>query len=436
MLHIYNKVFRRIASVALVAACLTARGAGSSLDDALALCRRTYEYVAKSIPANEAKRFAQEMAVDAKWAATAKTPAERAIVEKVVRRLRRRILFAHPDLQFDRLLCVQRDVPYSRFNHMIDQYLGRFSHAGPGLVVIENWRTFPEKKLLLAGKLPTGCVLNPDLHWDADRVIFAFCDHTRKPEADAEALKVPKVDPSETLDRATVHRRYFIYECAIDGSWVRQLTGGPGDPMETAGGRQTVLIEDMDPCYLPDGGFVFTSTRCQTFGRCHWGRYTPSFLLYRGEVPPVGAPAPYDCRIRRLSFGEANEWEPSVLDDGRIAFTRWLVATATPHHGITGGSLYILDPRKGEDGLAPITRLTPEVPFPESEGWKQPGTYAAPMPVNDTLFFASYCDDPGWYPHGHPQWAGGMAAWPEPRSSAIWLSTRTPPTARTTRFRL
>ena len=445
------------------------RSAASSLDDALALCRRTYAYVAKAIPAKEAQRFAQEMAVDLKWAAAAKTPAERAIVEKVVRRLRRRILFAHPDLQFDRLLCVQRDVPYSRFSHMIDQYLGRFSNAGPGLVIIENWRTFPEKKLLLDGKLPEGCVLNPDLHWDADRVLFAFCDHTRKPEADAEALKVPKVDPTEKLDRSTVHRRYFIYECAIDGSWVRQLTGGPGDPMETVGGRQTVLIEDLDPCYLPDGGFVFTSTRCQTFGRCHWGRYTPSFLLYRGEVPPVGASAPYDCRIRRLSFGEANEWEPSVLDDGRIAFTRWdyvnryssrfhslwtmrpdgtsvahlygnwscdiagsaevkgipgshlLVATATPHHGITGGSLYLLDPRKGEDGLQPVTRLTPEVPFPESEGWMLPGTYAAPMPVNDTLFFASYVDDPGWYPRGHPQHVGGMAAWPEPRSSAIWL---------------
>ena len=106
MLYKYKTFFCRIASTAFVAACLIARGAGSSLDDALALCRRTYEYVAKSIPAHEAKRFAQEMAVDAKWAATAKTPAERAIVEKVVRRLRRRILFAHPDLQFDRLLCV------------------------------------------------------------------------------------------------------------------------------------------------------------------------------------------------------------------------------------------------------------------------------------------------------------------------------------------
>ena len=446
----------------------TAFGA-SSLDEALDLCRRTYDYVAKSIPEKEARRFAREMKVDEKWAASAKSPAERAIVEKVVRRLRRRILFAHPDLQFDRLLCVQRDVPFSQFNHMVDQYLGRFSHAGPGLVVLENWRTFPEKKVLLAGKLPEGCVFNPDLHWDADRIIFAFCDHTRPPEADAAALKVPKILSPKVPEHHLVHRRYFIYECAADGSWVRQLTGGPGDPMETVDGRQTVLIEDVDPCYLPDGGFLFSSTRCQTFGRCHWGRYTPSFLLYRGEVPPVGASAPFDCRIRRFSFGEANEWEPSVMDDGRIVYTRWdyidrnavpfqslwaarpdgtavshlygnwsrsiyvateaksvpgtplVVATGGAHHAITGGSLFLFDARKGEDGFEPVTRLTPEIPFPESEGWKFPGFYAAPMPVNDTLFFASYTDDPGWYPPGHPQHVGGMAAWPESRSSAIWL---------------
>jgi hypothetical protein len=449
-------------------AARSARGA-SSLDEALGLCRRTYDYVAKSIPEKTARRFMQEMKADERWAAAARSPAERAIVEKVVRRLRRKILFAHPDLQFDRLLCVQRDVPFSKFNHMVDQYLGRFSHAGPGLVVLDNWRTFPEKKMLLAGKLPEGCVLNPDLHWDADRIIFAFCDHTRRPEADAKALKVPKILDPKVPEHHLVHRRYFIYECAVDGSWVRQLTGGPGDSMETAAGRQTVMIEDIDPCYLPDGGFLFSSTRCQTFGRCHWGRYTPSFLLYRGEVPPTGAAAPFDCRIRQFSFGEANEWEPSVMDDGRIAYTRWdyinrnssrfhslwavrpdgtsvshlygnwsrlitgsaevrsvpgthlLVATATAHHAITGGSLYLIDPRKGEDGAAPVTRLTPEIPFPESEGWKFPGFYAAPMPVNDTLFFASYTDDPGWYPPGHPKSVSGMAAWPESRSSAIWL---------------
>ena len=462
-----NRTILTVGAVALMTAVPMARA--DSLDDALALCRRTYDYVAKAIPETQAKPFAQELSVDERWAASAKNARERAIVEKVVRRLRRRILFAHPDLQFDTLLCVQRDVPFSKFNHMVDQYLGRFSQAGPGLIALTNWRTFPEKRILLAGKLPEGCVLNPDLHWDADRLLFAFCDHTRPPEADAVRLKVPKIMDPNVPEHHLVHRRYFIYECAADGSWVRQLTGGPGDPMETAEGRQTVLIEDLDPCYLPDGGFVFTSTRCQSFGRCHWGRYTPSFLLYRGEVPPVGATAPFTCNVRQLSFGEANEWEPSVMEDGRLAYTRWdyidrnavpfqslwamrpdgtavshlygnysrnifvvteakripgspvLVATGGAHHMVTGGSLFLFDARKGEDGTDPVTRLTPEIPFPESEGWKFPGYYAAPMPVNDTLFFASYTDDPGWYPPGHPKRAEGMAAWPEPRSSAIWL---------------
>jgi len=457
-----------------ICACLTAWTArADTADEALALCRRTYDYVAKSgVDKKVLARFAQEMAVDAKWIAEANTPAERAMAEKITRRLRRRILFAHPDLQFKRLLAVQRGVPFTPEHHMVDQYVGRHSQPGPGLVVLENWQTRPEKKLLLAGKLPTGTVLNPDLHWDADRLVFAFCDHTRRPEADPHAVKAPghMPDTAPEAELARVHRRYFLYECAADGSWVRQLTGCPGDRMETMDGRQTVLIEDADPCYLPDGGLVFTSTRCQNFGRCHWGRYTPSFQLYRGELPPVGAAAALRD-VRPLSFGEANEWEPAVMQDGRIAYTRWdyidrnaiwfqslwstrpdgtsvahlygnysrtmtvttevkpvpgtslLVGTAGAHHMVTGGSLFLFDARKGEDGEDPLVRLTPEIPFPESDGWKLPGFYAAPMPVNDTLFFASYVDDPMWYPEGHPSHVRSyMASWQtNPAGSGIWL---------------
>ena len=139
-------------------------------------------------------------------------------------------------------------------------------------------------------------------------MLFAFCDHTAKRPTAAEGVKVPtvltggnkgenadiirKLDPEnpcfkdakgEYDPNPVAHLRYFVWEAALDGSWVRQLTGTPKDPMETWGGRQTSLIEDADPCYLPDGGFVFNSTRCQSFGRCHWGRYTPAFLLYRAD---------------------------------------------------------------------------------------------------------------------------------------------------------
>jgi len=452
-------------------------------EEALALADRTYAYVAKALGVEALADEKTELEADRKWLAAAKTDRERATVEKEIRRLRRRILFRHPDLQFKKLLAVQRGIPYTRENHMVDQYLGRWSRPGPGLVVLEDWQTAPKKRSLLGDKLPKGTVMNPDLNWEADRILFSFCDHTAASPADAQALKVPevvvrndawvkKVDPTHPVygpgfekggERAVSHRRYFIYECAADGSWVKQITGGPADPMATQGGRQTALIEDADPCYLPDGGFVFSSTRGQNFGRCHWGRYVPSFLLYRADAG--------GANIRQLSFGEANEWEPAVMNDGRVAYTRWdyinrhavwfqslwatrpdgtavshvygnysedigvvtetkaipgsrlLLCTASAHHNITSGSLFLLDPTVGEDGLKPVTRVTPEVPFPESEGWNTPGAYASPFPVNDTLFFCAYSDETLGYPDYHPRHRREeyMAAWPSPNAFGIWL---------------
>jgi len=461
----------------------TAAARTGSPEAALALADRTYAYVAKALGAAALADEKAELEADRKWLAEAKTESMRATVEKEIRRLRRRILFRHPDLQFAKLLAVQRGIPYTRENHMVDQYLGRWSRPGPGLVVIEDWQRAPKKRSLLGGKLPAGTVMNPDLNFDADRILFSFCDHTAQPPADAQALKVPevvvrddawvkKVDPTHPVygpgfkaggERAVAHRRFFIYECAADGSWVKQLTGGPGDPMETQGGRQTALIEDIDPCYLPDGGFAFSSTRGQNYGRCHWGRYVPSFLLYRADAG--------GRNIRQLSFGEANEWEPAVMNDGRIAYTRWdyinrhavwfqslwatkpdgtavshvygnysedigvvtetkaipgsrlLLCTASAHHNITSGSLFLLDPAVDEDGLKPVTRVTPEVPFPESEGWNTPGACCSPFPVNDTLFFCAYSDETLGYPDYHPRHRREeyMAAWPAPNAFGIWL---------------
>ena len=450
-------------------------------DDALALAQRTLAYVEKS-----AKRpgMAAELNALEQRLPQARGAAARAALEKEIRALRRKIIFSHPALNFDKLLASQRGLPYTYAPHMVDQYTGRCSRPGPGLVVIEDWKGTPRKIEPLKGKLPLGTVLNPDLHWDGDRVIFAFCDHTSKRPPEAEGVVAPTVlveqargkvgdlirqfDPEnpcykekgKAYDPTPVsHLRYFIWEAAVDGSWVRQLTGTLSDPMETWGGRQTVLIEDADPCYLPDGGFAFNSTRCQSFGRCHWGRYTPAFLIYRADGN--------GSNIRQLSFGEANEWEPAVLNDGRLAYTRWdyinrnavwyqslwtmkpdgtgtahfyghytmhpgiqtevqpipgthvVVATAAAHHFITAGSLITIDTRKGEDGPEPLTRVTPEIPWPESEGWDLRGCFASPYPVNDTLFFASFSPEKLLVPESQrtSQWG----QWPSNKAFGLWL---------------
>jgi hypothetical protein len=63
------------------------------------------------------------------------------------------------------------------------------------------------------------------------------------------------------------------------------------------------------------------------------------------------------------------------------------------HHGYTAGSIIVVDPREGDDGGAPITRITPEIEFPETEGWPT-GAYANPYPLSEDLFLVAYTPEP------------------------------------------
>lgn len=373
-------------------------------EEALDLAQRTWEFVnaARPLPA-EHQRLDSLRAEVAAATATADWQA----LYLQVRRLRREIILQHPALDFDRLVVVKRGPPL--YSHMVDQYEGRHSQAGDGLVLLRDWKTRPQATVLLQGQLPVGAVGHADLSYDARRIIFGFCDHT--------------VQPREL-------RRFMLYEHNLDTGKVRQVTGVPGvDPQEGWAGRKTVLIEDFDPCYLPDGGIIFVSTRNQGFGRCHGGRYTPSYVLYRCEAD--------GSQLKRLSYGEANEWNPSVLPDGRVLYTRWdyinrhdtvlqslwttrpdgtavahyygnstrnpcmvaqaraipgsdlIVALAMAHHSFSSGSLFTVDRRRGEEGQDPIVRLTPESSFPETEAMPS-GSYCDPWPLSANLYLASY----------------------------------------------
>ena len=378
------------------------------------LARKTLAYVQKSVAR---PKMAAELATLTKRCALARgnTVALQAVTKELAA-LRRKIILSHPGLDFDRMLITQNPPP--GYSHNCDQYLGRHSRPGPGLTVLDDWKTNPRATVLLADKLPRGATWKPKLSWDARRVVFAFCDHTEQKKE---------------------LRRYFIHEAAIDGSWVRRITGTPHDGFERWGGRKTVLIEDGDPCYLPDGGIAFVSTRIQGFGRCHNGRYTPSLMLHRADPPPGRAPGP--ANIRQISFAEANETDPVVLPDGRLVFTRWdyinryvtkfhmlwytrpdgstqanfygadtevpwmvssaapipdskkVVALATGHHSFSTGCIITIDTTVGENGPGPIRRITPEIPFFEAEAGRIQGCYSTPWPITEDLFLAAYSPD-------------------------------------------
>jgi hypothetical protein len=394
----------------------------------LELARRTLEFVelaARRPQFAAALQALEKQVADARPAADAHGMA----LYTQVAELRRQIILSHPLLNFDRLLIDKRSGRLPE--HMCDQYLGRHSQQAPGLVILDSWKDHPRETVLLEGKLPPGGTIHPDLSFDGQRVLFAFADHSTA--------------------RTGPLRGYFIYELSLATGQVRQVTGTAKDPMLGQLGRETVLIEDMNPCYLPDGGFAFISTRSQQFGRCHGGRYVPSYTLYRGELD--------GSNLRPLSFNESNEWGPSVMHDGLLLYTRWdyinrhdtrfqslwvmrpdgtttahyygnnssspcligearaipgshkAVATAAAHHGQTLGTLIIVDPRKGQDHGQPLTWITPELAFPESgvpEGItltarpleedvgrvggdsRRSARAGTPFPLSEDLFLAAY----------------------------------------------
>lgn len=127
----------------------------------------------------------------------------------------------------------------------------------------------------------TGVVNRFDLSFDARRIVFDF-----KPSA---------------------HEGYRLYEVNVDGTGLRPLTApDPSAPRKT---------DDMQPCYLPDGGIAFTSTRTQYGVLCDGGDRLTVCNLWRIEADGSG--------LRQLSNSPLNEQSPTLLPDGRILYKRW-----------------------------------------------------------------------------------------------------------------
>jgi len=333
-------------------------------------------------------------------------------------RLRRKIAFANPLLDFQRILFIKREFmagSHRQGNHMCDQYFGFHTIRGGGLFVLDSaFSDRPTVRDLLASpvcqngrfqgrKLPDGGYLSPELSYDAKTILFAF------------------TEAEHTLYKWTEGSTFHIFKVNVGGSDLRQLTDGP--------------TNDFDPCWLPNGRIVFISERRGGFGRCH-ARPVPLFTLH--TMRPDGSD------IVCISRNEANEWHPSVDHDGRIVYTRWdyvdrghnqahhpwittpdgrdarviqgnyapqerlrpcmemdmraipgshrYVATAAAHHGQAYGSLVLLDPNiEDDDAMGPLKRLTPEVLFPESGvSSNLHQGYAAAWPLSEDFHLCVY----------------------------------------------
>jgi len=119
---------------------------------------------------------------------------------------------------------------------------------------------------------PQGGVRDPAVHYDGRTILFSY----RKGDS----------------------KHYHLYEIQSDGSGLKPLTRGDYD--------------DIEPCYLPDGGIVFVSSRCKRWVNC-W--LTQVAVLYRMERDGTN--------LRPLSANIEHDNTPWVLPDGRLLYQRW-----------------------------------------------------------------------------------------------------------------
>ena len=96
--------------------------------------------------------------------------------------------------------------------------------------------------------------------------------------------------------------------------------------LESGQTRQVTRIEDphvqhFDACYLPSGGVAFCSTACEEAVPCTGQWYVANLHVADRD----------GANERRICFDQDHNWNPSVLNNGRLIYTRWEY-TDTPHY--------------------------------------------------------------------------------------------------------
>jgi len=336
-------------------------------------------------------------------------------IEDELKALRRQAMLAHPSLDFDHLLFLKRDGGYG--HTYTDQHAG----GTEGNLCILSPVAADGKVTELVPELTGGLFDRFDLAYDAKKVVFGYKKEARG------TFRIYEIDIDPAAGKM------------VPGS-LRQLTFGgkrEADVIKACGwqGRGADRgFDDMDPVYLPDGRILFASTRSQRNTFCGSSSVTTLYIMDADGK-----------NLRCLSAGPINEHAPSVLNDGRVIYTRWeyvdkglgngeslwairpdgsgvdhvyknntvrpagmsnarsipgsqsFVTIGGTHHNTAIGSVILVDPRVSRRGTAAMRSLTPEIGYPcMAHPVYHFGFFMDPYPFSETFFLVSHA--PGQIP--------------------------------------
>jgi len=215
-----------------------------------------------------------------------------------VRRCARSIVLSHPQLHAgDGLLFVRRH--HAAFNHQCARRRSRYSTLGGEICLLSEVRAdmSGRRVSLTEGKFPDGLFGRPDVSFDGSRMVFGFA---------TAAVRDLEEGPCESRGgQSSVGNGTFfqVWEMGLQrSSPPRQITRG-----------NTRRAESTDPIYLADGRIAFMSPVAGGMVQC--GDWAWADCLFSVKVD--------GSDLRQITRAKEGEWDPTLMDDGTIMFTRW-----------------------------------------------------------------------------------------------------------------
>ncbi len=313
------------------------------------------------------KALADLAAVEKKYASVKESPDTARAFYFAVRKVKRTITFKNPLIDFDKIVLIDNPFPNGKRGDATNEWRHEARHRNGymavmgGRLLVVGLNPDDEVKSLFGDRV--GSFWRPDVHFNGKKIVVSF--------------------------QPFGHKSFHLYEVDSEGKNVKQLTFGDYD--------------DLDPVYTPDNHITFCSSRAHTYVRCM--PMTHAFAVARCDADGKN--------IYVVSRNGEAEYMPSVLNDGRVIYTRWeytekalwriqslwtmnpdgtnvqtfwgnqsrwpdvltearaipgskrVMFTGLGHHDWFNGALGIIDPAKGLNYPNGLTKVTPEVRWTE-----------------------------------------------------------------------
>lgn len=342
----------------------------------------------------------------------------------------------NPLMDFDKLLFIKRYTYQS--SHFYTDFIDGCVRFGGNLCILD---LETGEATDLVPEMSDGIFGRFDLHFSATKIVFDWKPSPR------EGFRIYEVNIDPETGRRTGGPRQLTYPPDDEAARIAKYA----HPRQTPGpGAYYHQTDDMHPCYLPDGGIIFTSTRCEYGTLCDPPDILATTVLHRMDGD--------GSHLEKLTNSAVSEFCPTVMADGRVLYTRWeyvdkgqlgvkclwamrpdgtgseeiygndipfpptfmhgrqipdsnrdFVFVGAPHfpQGGSFGTLIRVDAQQDIRTRQPMTYLTPNVDVRQEAGWNQwraggwrqderGPLYTDPYPLSSDFFLVSHNPDRPW----------------------------------------